>query len=118
MQSGDFERHMRKMRSLYHKKHDMLLQAIQHAFQGIADIIGAGSGLHILLRVRNGMSETQLVHTAKQKGVNVYPTSVYALEQELTATSTVLLGFGGVSETDIRAGIELLKRAWSADKIE
>ncbi|WP_332634444.1 PLP-dependent aminotransferase family protein [Halalkalibacter flavus] len=118
MQSGDFERHMRKMRSLYHKKHDMLLQAIRHAFQGIADIIGVGSGLHILLRVRNGMSESQLVHTAKQKGVNVYPTSVYALEQELTATSTVLLGFGGLSETDIRAGIELLKRAWSADKIE
>ncbi|MDQ0229163.1 GntR family transcriptional regulator/MocR family aminotransferase [Metabacillus malikii] len=116
MQSGDFERHMRKMRSLYHKKHDILLQAIRHVFQDInIDIIGTGSGLHILLRVRNGMNETQLVQTAKQKGVIVYPTSIYTLKQELTATPTVLLGFGGLSEMDIRTGIELLNKAWSAE---
>ncbi|XEC96016.1 PLP-dependent aminotransferase family protein [Paenibacillus tarimensis] len=112
MQSGDFERHMRRMRSLYHKKHDVLLQAVRQVFQGVAEIIGAGSGLHILLRIRNGMSETELVHTAKQAGVNVYPTSVYALEPEQTAACTVLLGFGGLTEEEIRAGIGLLKRAW------
>ncbi|MMZ53640.1 HTH-type transcriptional regulatory protein GabR [compost metagenome] len=113
MESGDFERHMRKMRSLYHKKHDALLQAIHHAFKDSADSIGAGSGLHVLLRIRNGMSESELVRTAKKEGVNVYPTSPYALKPEFAVPSTVLLGFGGLSIEDIHAGIDRLKQAWS-----
>lgn len=113
MESGDFGRHMRKMRSLYHKKHDALLHAVQESFQDYADIIGAGSGLHILLQVRNGMSETKLVETAMQAGVKVYPTSKYALEAGFKEEATVLLGFGGLSEMEIREGIVRLKLAWS-----
>lgn len=104
---------MRKMRSLYHKKHDALLQAIHRVFKDNADSIGAGSGLHVLLRIRNGMSESELVCTAKKEGVNVYPTSPYALKPEFAVPSTVLLGFGGLSVEDIHAGIERLKQAWS-----
>lgn len=115
METGDFERHMRKMRRMYHKKHDLLLQSVRHVLQDLVELIGTGSGLHILLRVRNGMSEDQLVQTARQAGVHVYPVSVYALQPRLAVASTVLLGFGGLSETDIRTGIERLREAWIVD---
>lgn len=112
MKTGDFSRHMRKMRSLYHKKHDALLQAVHEEFQHNVDIIGAGSGLHILLQVNNWMREIELVETARKAGVKVYPTSNYALEARFKEETTVLLGFGGLSEVEIRAGVHLLGQAW------
>ncbi|UVI28700.1 MocR-like pyridoxine biosynthesis transcription factor PdxR [Paenibacillus spongiae] len=112
MLSGDFERHIRRMRKVYGSKHHALLVAIRSRFGSSADIIGAGSGLHLLMKVKNGMSEEELVRSAKQAGVHVYPTSIYALKPELAPASTVLLGFGGMKENDIPAGIERLARAW------
>lgn len=114
MQSGDFARHMRRMRTLYQRKHDALLQAVRGSFGELAELIGEGSGLHVLLRVHNGMSEAELVRTARREGAGVYPTSVYALDEQRAPASTVLLGFGGLSETDIREGVAVLARAWLA----
>lgn len=114
MSSGDFERHRRRMRSLYQRKHHTLLQAIQQFMADRTDIIGAGSGLHILLRVHNGMNEDELLHTSAQAGVKVYPASRYALKPEPVPAlaSTVLLGFGGLTEEEIRDGIKLLAETW------
>lgn len=112
MQSGDFDRHMRKMRTLYQRKHDALLEALTTFFPSSAKVIGAGSGLHVLLQPGNGMDEADLVQAAEQVGVKVYPTSVYALSSEWALPSTVLLGFGGLAETEIRAGVKLLAKAF------
>ncbi|WP_409342668.1 PLP-dependent aminotransferase family protein [Paenibacillus sp. MBLB4367] len=112
MQTGDFERHMRKMRSLYQRKRDTLLQAIRQKLPDEIEIIGAGSGLHVLLRTYNGLNEEQLIARAKLNGVAVYPTSTYALEPDSAPPATVLLGFGGLSEELIREGIDKLAEAW------
>ncbi|MGG4494023.1 PLP-dependent aminotransferase family protein [Brevibacillus reuszeri] len=115
MQSGDFERHMRKMRTLYHRKHDVLLEALTKHFPKSAKVIGAGSGLHVLLQPGNGMDEVELVQAAEQVGVKVYPTSVYALSPEWSMPATVLLGFGGLAEEEIRAGIGLLAKTFGRE---
>ncbi|MEK1828569.1 hypothetical protein AAAC51_04490 [Priestia megaterium] len=41
------------------------------------DVIGEHSGLHILLKVKNGMSEQKLIEAAAKQGVTIYPTSIY-----------------------------------------
>jgi GntR family transcriptional regulator/MocR family aminotransferase len=112
MQAGDFERHMRKMRSLYQRKRDILLQAIRQNMPEDMEVIGADSGLHILIRMHNGLDEAQLIARAKQAGVAVYPTSTYALVPGLVPPSTVLLGFGGLSAEHIREGIVRLADVW------
>ncbi|WP_238178218.1 PLP-dependent aminotransferase family protein [Paenibacillus contaminans] len=112
MQAGDFERHMRKMRSLYQRKRDILLQAIRQHMPEDMEVIGADSGLHILIRMHNGLDEAQLIARAKQAGVAVYPTSTYALVPGLVPPSTVLLGFGGLSAEHIREGIVRLADVW------
>lgn len=40
-------------------------------------VIGENSGLHIVLEVKNGMGEEQLIIKALQVGVKVYPLSAY-----------------------------------------
>lgn len=112
MESGDLERHMRRMKVLYHKKHDALLEAVRCHLAGKAEAIGAGSGLHILLRHLGGMDEAELIRRAAARSVLVYPASVYALEPARAAKSTVLLGFGCLSEEEIREGVRLLDEAW------
>lgn len=112
MESQDFASHIRKMRSLYQKKYEVLLHSIKSTFGQNTEMIGQGSGLHILLKIGNEMSEDQLIFTAKQEGVKVYPTSIYWLDSKKAMTSTVLMGFGGLSEEDIQAGIAKLGKAW------
>jgi GntR family transcriptional regulator / MocR family aminotransferase len=112
MQSGDCERHMRRMKKIYQRKHASLLDAIERSFGGRAQVIGAGSGLHVLLRVRNAMTEAQLVRSARAVGIRVYPASIYALSPKQAAPPTVLLGFGGIREEEIADAIGLLAQAW------
>jgi GntR family transcriptional regulator / MocR family aminotransferase len=112
MVDGDLERHMRRMRGLYQKKHDLLVEEIHSRFGDAAEVIGAGSGLHILLKLRNGLQESEMISRAAGLSVRVYPASVYALHPDRTAASTVLLGFGGLSGQEISTGVRLLSEAW------
>ncbi len=112
MESGDFERHMRKMRTLYQKKHEVLISRFSDIFEDKIEIVGAGAGLHIVIKVKNDMDELKLIETAKQFGVSVYPTSIYKIENQQEQDNMLLLGFGGLSETEIEEGLRLLKIAW------
>jgi GntR family transcriptional regulator / MocR family aminotransferase len=112
MQSGDCERHMRRMKKVYQRKHALLLEAIERSFGSRVQVIGAGSGLHVLLRVRNVLSEAQLVQSARTVGIRVYPASVYAISPNHAEPPTILLGFGGIREEGIADAIGLLAEAW------
>src|SRR6185369_17554535 len=51
MEQGHWDRHVRRMRTVYKKKHDTLLRAVEQHFGGRAAIIGAGAGLHVVLQL-------------------------------------------------------------------
>ncbi|MFP3389440.1 hypothetical protein [Brevibacillus sp. SIMBA_040] len=95
-----------------------MLEALTTHFPSSAKVIGAGSGLHVLLQPGNGMDEAELVRAAENTGVKVYPTSVYALSPEWALPATVLLGFGGLAEEEIRTGVKLLAKAFGGSDRE
>ncbi|RAV04592.1 PLP-dependent aminotransferase family protein [Paenibacillus sp. YN15] len=112
MESGELERHMRRMRVLYEHKHAVLLEALRTSFGDRLQIIGAGSGLHVLVRLSPGAEETDMIRKAAQRGVKVYPVSVYSLLADKKTEGPVLLGFGGLDTEAIRMGVQLLAQAW------
>ncbi|MNC22021.1 HTH-type transcriptional regulatory protein GabR [compost metagenome] len=112
MEGGELERHMRRMRVLYEQKHTVLLDALRQNFGDRLQVIGAGSGLHVLVRSSPGMDETDMIRKAARCGVKVYPVSVYSLLAHKKTKGTVLLGFGGLDTEDIRTGVRLLAQAW------
>lgn len=112
MKDGLWQSHLNKMRTLYRKKHSTLMLAIKNYLGEKVNIIGEKSGLHIVLEVRNGMEEDELIYTAMNVGVKVYPLSIYYDGTIGKLGSKILLGFGGLSETEINTGIRLLKEAW------
>jgi GntR family transcriptional regulator/MocR family aminotransferase len=112
MKNGNWKSHLNKMRVTYRRKQKVLVSAIKQSMGDITTIIGEESGLHILLQVQNNMTEFELVKTAEKEKVKVYPTSIYYEMYNAERPPMVLLGFGGLTETEIEEGIKLLSNAW------
>lgn len=112
MNEGHWQTHLNKMRTLYRRKQSTLMQAI-HTYMGShVKVIGEKSGLHLILELDNSLSEEELLSAALKAGVKVYPYSIYYDGHQQTKNSKILLGYGGLSETEIEEGIRLLKEAW------
>jgi GntR family transcriptional regulator/MocR family aminotransferase len=112
MENGYWSRHIRKMRNIYHKKQITILSSIKKIMGQKVEVIGKDSGLHILLKVRNNMSEKELIESAKKVGVKVCPTSRYYINNKNFIVPMILLGFGGLTEDEINQGIKILNEAW------
>ena len=116
MEFGYFERHLNKMRSVYKLKHDLLISEINKMDTKVS-VSGENSGVHIILNVDNGMSENELIQSAKKEGVKVYPLSLFMLNKPENEkySHAVLLGFAGISDENIRDGIRKLDKAWKVN---
>ena len=112
MKEGYWSSHLNKMRTLYRKKENFLLSSIEKHLGENVEIIGAKSGLHILLKVKTNMPEDKLISTAYKNGVKVYPTSLYYDSYKNNESPIILLGFAGVKEAQIEEGIKMLKKIW------
>lgn len=112
MRQGYWERHLRKMRTMYKKKHDALIQSIDHHFGDSVKILGQGAGLHIVIQLANNrFSEQDLINRALEKDVRIFPMS-NTYQSNNQHPLQVLLGFGRMNHDELDKGIELLSQAW------
>jgi len=110
MDQGHWERHIRRLRMVYKKKHDTLLQSLEKHFGERAVVVGQGAGLHVVLQlIDTTYSETEIIDRARQKGIQLLPFSDFHVTGHPEVT-TLLLGFGGMNDNEIERGIELLSR--------
>ncbi len=107
MQTGEFERHIRRMRKTYQRKHQALLRSIEQYMGTHVKIVGEKSGLHILLKLK-GITAFELIENGLQKGVKVYSPSRFWLNPNPEGNSYIMLGFGGLSIEEIEKGVRLL----------
>lgn len=110
IRDGYFERHLNKMRKIYRGKHELLLECLR-PFEKKFIVSGEHAGLHLLLTARGNITERELVQKAAAAGVKVYGLSDSMVEAA-EDRSTVLLGFGGLKDTEIAEGCERLAKAW------
>jgi GntR family transcriptional regulator/MocR family aminotransferase len=112
MERGHWDRHVRRMRILYKKKHDTLLRSVDRHFGTRAIIIGQGAGLHVVLQLTGpSLDERELILQAQNKGIRLFPFSATYVNGEADS-SKYLLGFGGMSPDELERGIELLFKTW------
>lgn len=113
MEMGYWERHVRRMRITYQKKHDAMLKAIEHYFGDRATVVGQGAGLHVVMQLLDeNPGETVIIRHAALNGINLFPFSE-TCATGAPATTSLLLGFGGMSTAEIGQGIEILSRIYS-----
>lgn len=112
IQDGFFERHLNRMRKVYKEKHELLLEELKPFLKDFA-LSGENAGLHVLLTDKRGRSEKELTEAAVRMDVRVYGISEALVEPGKEGrAATVLLGFGGLTEEQIKAGMKLLRKAW------
>ena len=114
MKEGHFETHVNRMRLYYRNRRQTLVEALS-PLRSVTEILGEPAGHHLTIRVSNGMDEAELVASAEEKGIRVYPVSPYFLgDVPPEYRGTVLLGFGGLSDDEIQSGVQALTEAWAA----
>jgi GntR family transcriptional regulator/MocR family aminotransferase len=108
MEQGHWERHIRRMRIIYKKKHDTMLRFVGLHFSSRAVVIGQGAGLHMVLMLPDStLCEAEIIDRARQKGIRLLPFSEFHVTGQ-PETTTLLLGFGGMTGSEIERGIALL----------
>lgn len=112
MKEGHWEKHLRKAKVLYKRKQEMLLSSITKYLEENVTIIGADSGLHILLKIHTKMTEHKLVEKALTAGIKVNPTSVNWINAPVDSFPVIFIGFAGIKIEDIPNAIKALKECW------
>ncbi|WP_245612045.1 hypothetical protein [endosymbiont 'TC1' of Trimyema compressum] len=111
IEEGYFEKHLNRMRNVYKKKRALFLSEIKSNLKAV-EVLGANAGLHLLLKVNNGMSEKELVKRAGDKGIKVYSLLNYYLRKPEITVPQVVLGYGAMTEEIIIEATKLLKEGW------
>lgn len=103
IESGEFEKHLNRMRKIYSKKRQLLMDMLSERKD--ITIRGADAGLHLVLEYPKYYNEEDIVKKAKEKKIKVYGLSSYGTKREIPS---ILLGFATLSDEKIRDGIKLL----------
>lgn len=109
LSEGYFEKHVNRMRKLYRTKHDLVLELLKPLVQQeILRIRGEHAGLHLVLELQKGITETTLLAEAEQQGICLYGIKKHYLPGAGSVPESILLGYSNLSETDITEGIRRL----------
>ena len=123
LESGAYERHVRRVRRRNAERRQALLDALQHRFGDRIRIDGADAGLHIVVWFRDlpRDCEAALVEAARSKGVGVYPVSALfdprgqGRGRRAEAVGPVMvglvMGFAALDVRQIERGCRLLAQA-------
>ena len=112
MTDGSWDRHVRRVQAKNRRKYDALTAALRTCMGDRVEVLENGTGLHLLVRVRDGRTADELIAEAARAAVAVYPTKKYWANPAAATEGVVLVGFSAIREEDIRPGIEALARAW------
>lgn len=109
---GFYEQHINRLRTLYRKKHTTLLRAVDEVFGDNVKITGEGAGIHLLIDVKCGLTQEDLIARAAAAGIRLYPTrALYAVEGN-APQHQLLLGFPLVPESAFIGIMAKLHDAW------
>jgi len=100
LSEGHLERHIRRMRRLYKRRRDVLLDALDRQFGRQASVRGDAAGLHMTVRFAGA---GDLSARADRNGVGLSSSAIYYLSQPVR--NEFILGFSAESERTLREGI-------------
>ncbi|WP_339238470.1 PLP-dependent aminotransferase family protein [Paenibacillus sp. FSL R5-0517] len=114
MREGELGKHIRKMRNVYKRKHDLIIQAIQLHFGDRVDIRGQDSGFHLVLRMATTSSAKELVTAAINAGIQISSTEYLWANGSVPTDGKreFIIGFAGIEPEHIAPGIAALAQIW------
>ena len=105
---GYLERHLRRMRTLYNKRRQVLVRALDVQFGERARVLGENSGMHLMIRLKTTLGNEEIVRRARAAGVGLMDARIYYLGPG--GNKEFVLGYAGLSERKILEGVKRLAK--------
>ncbi|MEJ6007698.1 PLP-dependent aminotransferase family protein [Paucibacter sp. AS339] len=107
IREGHLGNHVRRMRVLYGKRRECLLEAVQASFGDQLPVLGDNAGLHLVLQLPKGTDDRRIEANAAAAGIAVRALSNY-YSSRTSASAGLLLGYACVPEAQIRPAFRVL----------
>ena len=113
LESGDYDRHLRRARLVYRGRRDLLVRAL--ADTRLNPIVsGAAAGLHLVASLPAPIREADAVEAAASAGVRLYGLARYRARPAPRAPQALVLGYGGFAERRFVPALRRLRKALDA----
>ncbi|HXR11538.1 MAG TPA: PLP-dependent aminotransferase family protein [Gaiellaceae bacterium] len=109
LRRGEFDRHLRRMRTIYRARRDVLVDALAKHLPDLF-VSGIAAGLHVVVELPSRELETAAVEQARSAGVLVQSISQHALPG-YDGPPGLLVGYGCVPEPTLPHAVERLALA-------
>jgi GntR family transcriptional regulator/MocR family aminotransferase len=103
MSEGHWEKHLRKIRTMNKKKHNLMRDLLKEKLGNSMKIVSQGGGLAILIHPTVAFDWDKLKSFAKEKRIKLY----FAKERSGGEFEAIRMGFGGFSHEEIVSGVHL-----------
>jgi GntR family transcriptional regulator/MocR family aminotransferase len=103
IESGRYDRHLRRMRAVYAARRTALVEALaEHA--PTVGVTGLAAGFHAVAHLPEGVGEPAVVASARARSVGLYGMSRQRADHSVLPPQLVM-GFGNLTERAVRSGI-------------
>jgi GntR family transcriptional regulator/MocR family aminotransferase len=102
---GEFDRHLRRMRPVYRRRRDALLNALRDQLPDL-EPAGVSAGLHLVAWLPPDLDETAVVSAAARRGLGVSGVKPYRICSP--GRAGLIFGYATVNERAIAHGIGIL----------
>jgi GntR family transcriptional regulator/MocR family aminotransferase len=108
LERGEFDRHLRRMRPLYRRRRDTLIEALRERMPDL-EPGGIAAGLHLVAYLPSDLDEDAVVEAAARRGVAVYGLAPYRISP--TGRGGLIFGYATLDERTIIEGARTLAEA-------
>jgi GntR family transcriptional regulator/MocR family aminotransferase len=105
---GEFDRHLRRMRPVYRRRRDALLDALRTHLPEL-EPAGIAAGQHVVAWLPPGLDEAAVVAAAARHGLGIHGVGPYRIAG--AGPGGLIFGYAILGETAIAEGVMLLARA-------
>jgi GntR family transcriptional regulator/MocR family aminotransferase len=104
IESGRYDRHLRRMREVYGRRRDRLVATLAEHAPHVA-LHGLAAGFHAVASLRPDADEAAVVEAARARSIGLYGMSEYRPGPS-SGPPQIVLGFGNLTDAAIGRGIE------------
>lgn len=111
IESGQFSRHLRRMRQLYRDKWLYFQKRVSEELTGLVTPVAESAGMHLVLK--GNFDDVNLSQQLRALGFGSTPLSAHFIGD--TQQTGLVMGFASASEREIEAGVSALKSLLQSD---
>jgi GntR family transcriptional regulator / MocR family aminotransferase len=102
---GEYDRHLRRARRVYRARRDALISTLAEHLPELT-VEGVAAGVHLLLRLPVGVSDTMIAEEAGREGIRVPPLSAFRITP--SDAGGLVIGYGRLHESAVEPAARVL----------